>query len=44
LNQTGSNAGVSTLVADKVQITNAPIPSTGADPAAKIAAPDWRSR
>ncbi|WP_098510862.1 IS1380 family transposase [Amycolatopsis sulphurea] len=31
-------AGMSQLVAEKVEITNAPIPSTGANPAGKIAA------
>jgi hypothetical protein len=31
-------AGLSGLVSEKVQITNAPIPSTGANPAGKIAA------
>ena len=31
-------AGMSELVAEKVEITNAPIPSTGANPAGKVAA------
>src|SRR5439155_20164118 len=31
-------AGLSDLVADKVEITNAPIPSTGANPAGKVSA------
>jgi hypothetical protein len=29
-------AGISTLAAEKVKITHAPIPSTGANPAGKI--------